>query len=210
MFFVFDGVDGAGKSTQLAMLAEWLTERGHQVRTCTDPGSTKLGDRIRELLLGNHDIALGSRAETLLFVTARAQLVAEIIVPALKAGEVVICDRFTMSTVVYQGLAEDVDESEIHLMNDFATGGIRPDMTFVFDLPTESAVERLGQSLDRMESRGPEYLERVRQGFAAAAATMNGPVSVIDATKSIDDIQQELREIAAGLLPLAGEPGVHS
>ena len=113
MFFVFDGVDGAGKSTQLEMFVQWLGDEGHDVVTCKDPGSTELGEKIRHVLLGKHEIPISMRAEMMLFSTARTQLIEQIVKPALKKHQTVVLDRYIFSTVVYQGHAGDLDPDEL-------------------------------------------------------------------------------------------------
>jgi dTMP kinase len=113
MFFVFDGVDGAGKSTQLEMFVQWLAEQGHDVVTCSDPGSTELGEQIRAILLGKHETPISMQAEMMLFTTARTQLIQQVIKPALALGQTVVLDRYIFSTVVYQGHAGDLASDEI-------------------------------------------------------------------------------------------------
>lgn len=193
MFFVFDGVDGAGKSTQLEMFVQWLGEQGHDVVTCKDPGSTPLGERIREVLLGDHDIPISMRAEMMLFTTARTQLIQEIVKPALENGRTVVLDRYVFSTIVYQGHAGDLDPEEIWTINRIATQKVLPDVTFILDVPVDVATKRLGNSLDRMESRGTEYFEKVRQGFIDESERWPDGVDLIDATRSVDEIQSDIR-----------------
>ena len=200
MFFVFDGVDGAGKSTQLNLFAGWLQERNSDVVCCSDPGTTELGQQMRNLLLGNHAIDIHMRSEMLMFMTARCQLVEEWIRPALAAGKTVICDRYVFSTVVYQGHAGNLDPAEVWQVNQIATAGLMPDLTFIFDLDVASASERLGASRDRMESRGTGYFERVRDGFLKEAERWPEVTRVIDASGEIDAIQATLRQAAEPLL----------
>ena len=164
MFFVFDGVDGSGKSTQVERLAKYLEAHG-EVVTCKDPGSTALGEALRSILLEKGQTSIDIRSEMMLFTTARTQLVQEIIKPAIKRGAFVVLDRFVMSTVVYQGHAGKLNPDDIRTVNGFATDGVTPDQTFVFDVPVATAMERIGSSRDRMESRGDEYFSAVREGF---------------------------------------------
>lgn len=196
MFFVFDGVDGAGKSTQLDMFVQWLEKQGRDVVTCKDPGSTQLGERIREVLLGKHEIPISMRAEMMMFTAARTQLIQEIVKPALEQRKTVVLDRYVFSTVVYQGHAGDLDPEEIWTINRIATQNVFPDVTFILDVPVEVATKRLGDSLDRMESRGNEYFEKVRQGFIDEAKRWPDGVDLIDATKSPEEIQAEIRKLA--------------
>ena len=197
MFFVFDGVDGAGKTTQLEMFVQWLGDQGHDVVTCKDPGSTVLGERLRSVLLGDHQMPISMRAEMMLFTTARTQLVQEIVKPALESGKTVVLDRYVFSTVVYQGHAGDLDPEEIWSINRIATENVFPDVTFILDVPVEVAVKRLGDTLDRMESRGNEYFEKVRKGFIEEAERWPDGVDLIDATKTPDEIQSDIRRLAA-------------
>ena len=196
MFFVFDGVDGSGKSTQLNLFTDWLREQKHDVVACNDPGTTELGEKLREILLGKSEAPIHMRSEVMLFTTARTQLVQQIIRPALEAGKTVVLDRFVLSTVVYQGHAGKLDPLEISKANQSATGGLSPpDQTFIFDLPADVAMQRLGDVRDRVESRGLEYFEKVREGFLKEARTYPS-ASVIDASQSIDEIAKSVRTIA--------------
>ena len=196
MFFVLDGVDGAGKSTQLEMFVQWLGEQGHDVVTCSDPGSTELGEQIRSILLGKHETPISMRAEMMLFTTARTQLIQQVIKPAMARGQTIVLDRYIFSTVVYQGHAGDLDPEEIWTTNRIATENHLPDATFILDLPVEIAMTRLGKTLDRMESRGNEYFERVRSGFLLESQRWPDTVEVIDATRSPDEIQKDIRQLA--------------
>ncbi len=189
MFIVFDGVDGAGKTTQLRLAAEQLRTAGRTVCCCSDPGSTGLGKRLREILLGRHETLVDFRSEMLLFMAARAQLVAEIVRPALARGEVVLCDRYSIATSVYQGHAGGLPLDEIRTVNQVATGKLWPELTLLFDLPVDVALARIGpRELDRLESRGREYLEKVRQGFLAEARHWPRGVEVIDASGTAEEV----------------------
>ena len=208
MFFVFDGVDGAGKSTQLEMFVQWLREKDHDVVTCKDPGSTELGERIRSVLLGKHEIDISMRAEMMLFTTARTQLIQQIVKPALAKKQTVVLDRYILSTVVYQGHAGQLDPEELWTINQIATEGTMPDATFVLDVPVSVARERLGSTLDRVESRGDEYFEKVRQGFINEAERWPDRVDLIDATQTIDQIHSDICERALQYInrkPQSGE-----
>lgn len=197
MFFVFDGVDGAGKSTQLEMFVKWLqTQHNMSVVTCKDPGSTELGEQLRSILLGKHETPISMRAEMMMFTTARTQLIQQIVKPALTNGQTVVLDRYIFSTVVYQGHAGELDPEELWTVNQIATESLMPDVTFIFDLPINIAMERLGDSLDRMESRGVEYFEKVRSGFIRESERWPDGVDLINANRSPDEIQTELQSIA--------------
>ncbi len=194
MLIVFDGMDGAGKSTQIELTRQWFVSQGIEIETVYDPGSTQLGMKLREVLLGRHQLAIAPVAETLLFIAARAQLVAEKIRPALDQGRLVLCDRFVHSTVVYQGHAAGVDLDQIRQANAIATQGLRADVTFFFDLPPEVALARIGESIDRMESRGLAYFEKVRRGFLTEAQLDPNGIHVLDANASPSEIQAIIRE----------------
>lgn len=200
MFFVFEGVDGAGKSTQIDQFSHWLESLGHSVVTCQDPGSTELGEQLRQILLERHETPIHMLTEMMMFTTARTQLIQEIIKPALTAGKTVVLDRYILSTVVYQGHAGNLSPDDIWSVNRIATDGVMPDATFVFDLDVGIAMERVGKTRDRMESRGIEYFERVRAGFLAEAERWPDRVDVIDASRSPEAIQAEIRHLAGQYL----------
>jgi dTMP kinase len=192
LFISLDGVDGAGKSTQCRLLADWLSEKGREVAICHDPGGTALGQNLREILL-HYRGAMSLTAEALLFMASRAQLVGEVIRPALAAGQIVICDRFLLANVVYQGHAGGLDPGQLWSVGLFATSGLEPDLTFVLDLPLEIAFARRKQSADRLESRGIDYFARVRAGFLTEAERRPERFCVVDAALSVDSVQEKLR-----------------
>ncbi|MBX3432159.1 MAG: dTMP kinase [Pirellulales bacterium] len=201
MFFSFDGIDGVGKSTQLRRFCEWLAGRRVEPVVCRDPGSTPVGERIREILLASgDDEPIAPRTEMLLYMAARAQLVAEVIAPAQAAGRVVVCDRFLLANIVYQGHAGGVDVEQVRSVGGIATAGTTPDCTFLLDMDPAAAHARLDRSLDRMERRGEEFRERLRAGFLAEARRMGPAVHVIDAARSADEVQREVIAVATSLL----------
>jgi dTMP kinase len=193
-FFVsLDGLDGTGKSTQCRLLADWLREQGHRITTCKDPGGTLVGNVIRMLLLDDRtELTLAS--ETFLFMASRAQLVAEVIRPALADGHIVVCDRFLLANVVYQGHAGSIDPAELWNMGRLATGGLEPDLTIVLDLPIDAACFRRARPADRMEGRDQAYQERVRAGFLAEAARRPERIRVIDASPALEVVQERIRQ----------------
>ncbi len=191
MFVSFDGVDGAGKSTQIELFLAWLRASGRDPAACRDPGSTPLGEALRGIVLG-HATPLDLRAEMLVYMAARAQLTAELIRPALLAGKIVVSDRYLLANVVYQGHAGGLDVQDLWEVGKIATGGLSPDLTFVLDLPVEAAAKRRTDPPDRMESRGLEFHERVRQGFLTEAARLES-VLVVDANRTADAIQEDIR-----------------
>ncbi|MSQ94154.1 MAG: dTMP kinase [Gemmataceae bacterium] len=193
IFLSLDGVDGAGKSTQCRLLADWLQARGKSVVLCHDPGGTDLGQQVRNILL-NYRGTMSMTTEAILFMASRAQLVAEVIRPALDAGKIVIADRFILANVVYQGHAGGLDPDELWRVGIFGTGGLEPHLTLVLDLPLEVAFARRKQDADRMESRGVEYFAKVRDGFLAEAAHRPERVRIVDAMAVVDVVQQRLRD----------------
>jgi len=203
MFISFDGVDGVGKSTQTELFVEWLREQGHTVVTCRDPGSTELGERLRTLVLKASDIKIDAESEMLLYMAARAQLVAEVIQPALAAGQFVVSDRFLLANVVYQGHAAGLDPQSIWDVGKVATAGQEPDLTIVLDMPLERAVGRIGRELDRMEAKGSEFLQRVREGFLAEAERAPDQIKVINADQQIEQVQEDIRQVAKACLEVA-------
>ncbi len=205
MFFSFDGIDGVGKTTQLRLFCEWLAAQGREPVVCRDPGSTELGEQIRGILLASHDATpIGPRSEMLLYMAARAQLVDEVIRPALAAGQTIVSDRFLLANVVYQGYAGGLDVETVRQVGAAAVGGVMPDCTFLLDMDPAAALARVGRQLDRVESRGDAYRDRLRAGFLAEASAMGPSVHVIDAARSVEVIQGDLRRIAAAQLTKLG------
>lgn len=199
MFFSFDGLDGVGKTTQINLFVEWLRAAGHDVAGCCDPGSTPLGEAVRHLLLG-HEVRIDRTGEMLLFMSARAQLVDEVIRPALAQGKTVVSDRYLLANLVYQGYAGGLDVETIRKIGEAATAGVMPDLVFVLDMPPESAAGRIDRGRDRMESQGPAYDERLRQGFLAEAARDPEHIVVIDAARDVDTVQADVRAAAERVL----------
>ena len=204
MFFSFDGIDGVGKSTQVRLFVEQLRALGREVVVCRDPGSTPLGERIRDLLLTcDAETTIGRRSEMLLYMAARAQLVDEVIRPAMEAGKDVVSDRFLLANVVYQGHAGGLDPASIWEVGRLATDGIEPDCVFVLDMEPTDADQRFNRPLDRMERQGDEYRARLRAGFLSEAAASHGPIHLIDAGRKVEQVQADIWRIAAQTLGAA-------
>ena len=197
MFLSLDGVDGTGKTTQIALLCDWLRSTGHDVFACRDPGSTPLGEAIRRILLNEHELPIQRRSEMLLYMAARAQLVDEVIRPALAAGKTVVSDRYLLANVVYQGHAGGLDAESIRLVGAVATGGCQPDLTIVLDMPPEAAALRIARARDRMEQQGEAFERAVRAGFLAEAARQPERIVVIDANRPIEQVQADIRSAAS-------------
>jgi dTMP kinase len=208
MFISFDGVDGVGKSTQVRLLREWLVARGNSVVTCRDPGSTGLGEKLREVLLSHHGTPIHRRSEMLLYMAARSQLVEEIIRPALALGEWVLSDRYLLANVVYQAHAGGLDLAEVWQTGRIATGGLLPGLTIVLDMPAAAAQARQGRPPDRMEAQGLDYLERVRQGFLTEAKAGRIPIAVVSADRAAETVHQDvlalIEQLRASPAPAGG------
>ncbi len=195
-FLSLDGMDGAGKSTQCVQLADWLRTQHREVVLCHDPGGTEVGQALREIVL-HHRGQIGLECEALLFMASRAQLVREVIRPALERGQIVLADRFLLANVVYQGHAGGLNPGDLWQVGAFCTGGLEPDMTLILDLPLDIAATRRKPAADRMESRGDAYFSKVRAGFLAEAARRPERCRIIDASGDAASVQQKLREAVA-------------
>ena len=201
-FIRLDGPDGGGKTTQAVRLAEWLRGLGRNVITCRDPGGTGLGERLRSILLDRSTLNISMRSEMLMYMSSRAQLVEEVILPALERGEDVVSDRYLLANVVYQGYAGGLPVDDLWHVGRVATGGLMPDLTVVLDLPTELARGRVGKARDRMEDRPDDYHRRVRDGFLEAARTYRTPIRIIDASTDAETVAQTLQAEVAHALAL--------
>ncbi len=214
-FIVFDGPDGCGKSTQLAKVAEALRQAGGDVVTTRDPGGTELGERIRGILLGGHLNVMDVRCETLLFMASRAQLLGEVVEPALSRGSIVLCDRFISSTCAYQGAA-GYDVDRVIALGELMVAGHWPDLTIVLDLPADLGMDRVhrrgrGESngsapsapsgsqtvaaVDAMESRPIDFHRRVAELFRDLPSRYPSRVEVVDAAGSIEDVHRRIIEV---------------
>lgn len=203
-FVSLDGIDGTGKTTQLTLLAERLRESGLTVTACTDPGGTEIGAKLREILLFGRQAQMSMRAEALLFMASRAELVERIIRPALARGEVVLSDRFLLANVVYQGHAGGLDPADLWAVGQFSTSGLDPDRVLVLDLPIETAKARRKEAADRMESRDDWYFRRVRAGFLMEAGRRPDTHRVIDATGSVEQVHEAIHAAVRELLVSRG------
>jgi dTMP kinase len=199
LFVSLDGLDGTGKSTQCRLLAEWLTSHGHGVVQCRDPGGTLLGDQLRKIVLDNRQ-TMTRQCEAFLFMASRAELVAQIIRPAMKDSKVVVCDRFLLANVVYQGHAGGLSDNDLWRLGTIATEGLLPDLTIVLDLPVDAAIQRRGREPDRMEARGIAYQQKVRDGFLLEAAAKPDQIQVVDATAEVEVVHKRICELVAQCL----------
>ena len=194
MFITFEGADGCGKTTQMKLLAEYLEKKGIDVVLTREPGATGLGEKVREILL-NYEGPVSDRCESFLFLADRAQNIDIIVNPAVEEGKVVLCDRHIDSTVAYQGYGRGLDIERINMLNNIATNGRKPDLTFVFDIDVETSMARVGKEKDRMESAGKDFHNRVRQGYLELAKQEPQRIKIIDAAKSIEEIHAEVIKI---------------
>ena len=195
IFITFEGPDGSGKTLQMKPAAEFLRKQGYIVYPAREPGGTAIGDQVRDILMKMENTSMLPRTETLLFCAARAQLVEEIIQPHLKKGEVVLLDRYADSTLAYQGYGHKNDINLIKKVLHFATGGLTPDITFLFDLDPEIGLQRRqkgGGEWNRMDAYQLQYHERVRQGYLAMAREDPGRWHIIDANQSPDVVQSSI------------------
>jgi dTMP kinase len=192
-------VDGAGKSTQLGLLADALRARGHGVLTTREPGGTALGERLRAVLLDRDAVSVGPSAEVLLFAAARAELVAEVIRPALDAGTWVVCDRFVDSSLAYQGVARGLGVDAVWDANRLAVEGCVPDMALVLDLEVDDAGARTGGD-DRIEAEGDGFQRRVAEGYRELAARFPERVRLVSAAGSVDEVHEAVMSAVEPLL----------
>lgn len=205
-FIALEGPDGSGKTTQAARLSDWLRAQGLDVVACRDPGGTALGDRLRSILLDRAASPMTMRAEMLLYMASRAQLVAEVIRPALDSGRIVVSDRYLLSNVVYQGAAGGLGEELVWRVGAAATGGLMPSLTLLIDVPLAVARSRTGTGRDRIEDRPDEYRLLVRDGFLAQAERYPAPIRIIDGSAGVEEVEARLRREAANALGLDPRP----
>ena len=213
LFVTFEGGEGSGKTTQLKTLLAHLRATGRDTVETRDPGGTPIGKQIRELLLDRENTRMAAIAELLLYEASRAQLVDEVIRPVLREGRIVLCDRFTDSTLAYQGHGRRLDRDLILRLNDLATGGMRPNLTLLLDLPPEVGLTRAQERLahprtrrDRIEEEVLSFHQRVREGYLAIAAAEPGRVVVLDASHGILAIEAQIRQRVEALLEPSALP----
>lgn len=194
LFITFEGADGCGKTTQIELLNKYLQEKGMKTLLTREPGSKGLGVKLREILL-NYPEEVSPTAESFLFLADRAQHIDCIIKPAVRQGTIVLCDRHTDSTVAYQGYGRGLDIEQIHSLNKIATGGMKPDLTIVFDIDVETSMSRVGSNKDRMESAGIEFFNRVRNGYLEIAKAEPERVKIINSSDTIENIHKKVVEL---------------
>jgi dTMP kinase len=194
LFITFEGPDGSGKTTQARLLAEYLQSRGTPVLHTREPGGTAISEQIRDVVLSNRNQSIQHETEALLFSAARAQIVAELIRPALAARKIVICDRYADSTMAYQGYGLGLDLDALRAITRFATGGLVPDLTFYIDVPAEVGLARRHRGeTNRLDQKDLAYHAKVRDGFLKMARAEPQRWVVIDGTRSVEQVQRDVR-----------------
>lgn len=197
LFITFEGLDGSGKTTQIKLLSGYLSGKGYDIISTIEPGGTRLGKKIRKILLNTKNLDMSSKAETFLFLASRAELVLKIINPAIDEGKIVICDRFFDSTIVYQGIARGLGKDKILDMSLWATEGLVPDITFLLSIKPGSGERRkkiMGLDADRMEKEKDSFKRKVYEGYLDLAGDFPERFTVIDAEKDIGDIFNIIKE----------------
>jgi dTMP kinase len=195
LFITLEGPDGSGKSTQISSVAEYLREHGYKVVVTREPGGTDISNQVREVIMKMKNTAMHPRTEILLFLAARAQLVEEVIRPHLQQGDIVLCDRYADSTIAYQGYGHGTDLPRLHQLVDFATGGLKPDLTVLFDIDVEAGLKRRqagGGEWNRLDDYQLAFHQRVRNGYLKMAETEPERWVVINANQSKDQVKSIL------------------
>jgi len=195
LFIVFDGIDGCGKSTQLDRAAERLVKDGYTVVKTREPGGTKISEKIRTIILSSDNGAMVDECELLLYAAARAQHVREKIEPALKQEAMVLCDRFDSATLAYQGFGRNIPFSLLESINAIAAGGVKPDLTFIFDISVDAAFARIlkmKKSRDRLEASGREFFSRVAEGYRTLALKNPAKAVLLDAELPVEELGERV------------------
>ncbi|HEZ3336503.1 dTMP kinase [Neisseria meningitidis] len=198
-FITLDGIDGAGKSTNLAVIKAWFERRGLPVLFTREPGGTPVGEALREILL-NPETKAGLRAETLMMFAARMQHIEDVILPALSDGIHVVSDRFTDATFAYQGGGRGMPSEDIEILEHWVQGGLRPDLTLLLDVPLEVSMARIGQTRekDRFEQEQADFFMRVRSVYLNRAAACPERYSIIDSNRSLDEVRNNIEKVLDG------------
>ena len=201
-FIVFEGPDGSGKTTIIKKVKEILEKQDLSISYYREPGGTDISEKIRSIIIDNDNYLMDPKTEALLFASSRAQLVAEKIIPDLKEGKIVICDRFVMSSLLYQGLGRNLGIDNIKNINDFATGGIKPDLTLFFNIDYKTALERkrANFSPDRLENEDFSFHKTIFDGYLEMADLYKDEIVKVDARKSIEDLTSDVMDIINQLL----------
>ena len=194
LFISFEGTDGSGKTTQFRLFADFLKERGYDVITTREPGGTPISEKIRSVILDPENREMDDMTEALLFAAGRAQHVAELIRPSVEAGKIVLCDRFVDSSIAYQGCARGLGDC-VRIINGYAVRGMQPDLTFLLDLDPQKGRRRnvAAGKADRMEQQEADFYKKVCEAYRALANAAKDRFVVIDASGTIDEVQDQIR-----------------
>lgn len=198
LFITFEGADGCGKTTQINLLKEYLENKNYEIITTLEPGGSDIGKKLRQILL-HHDGFVSPRAEMFMYLADRAQHIDTVIKNNVEKNKIVLCDRHIDSTVAYQGYGRGEDIEQINLLNEIATGGYKPDLTFVFDVDSEIAQKRVGNVKDRLESEGLEFHRKIRQGYLELAKKYPR-IKVINSNKTIEEVFEQVKKIIDEIL----------
>jgi dTMP kinase len=203
MFITIEGGEGAGKTTMLERMVTWLEGRGHQVVRTREPGGTELAEKLRAILLDKNNVGLSDQAELLLMFASRAQHLTEVIRPALKRGETVLCDRFTDATWAYQGGGRGLPLEDIAVLERLVHGDLQPDLTVLLDLPVAQGLQRASRrsEADRFEEESSGFFERVRQAYLQRAESAPGRFAVVDASGSVEEVWSQVDAILQDRVP---------
>ena len=199
---VFEGPDGSGKTTILKNVNQKLTEQGYDIRVVREPGGTEISEKIREIIIDNDNINMAAKTESLLFAASRAQLVEEKIRPGLEKGEIILCDRFVLSSLLYQGVGRGLGIDEVKKINDFATGDINPDLTIFFNIDYKTALirKRANFSPDRLENEEFDFHKKIFDAYLDIAEKYKDDIKQVDATRSIDEVSSDVLKLIKDLL----------
>jgi dTMP kinase len=198
MFITFEGPEGSGKTSQIVLLAEYLQEKGYDVVQTREPGGTPIGDQIRAVLHDVNNREMESVTELLLYSASRAQLVRELVEPALVAGKIILCDRYADSTIAYQGYGRGLDLPALYMLTEFATGGLKPHLTLLLDIYVERGLDRRqmgGEEMNRLDLETVSFHQKVRKGYHTLAEAEPERWVIVDADRPVEAIQKDLREI---------------
>jgi dTMP kinase len=201
LLITFEGPDGSGKTTQISLLREYLSSKGFEVIYTREPGGTNISEKIRDIILDNKNSEMSAMCEALLYASSRAQLVSQVIKPALSEGKIIVMDRFVESSVVYQGIGRKLGEDNIRRINEAATDGLKPDITFLLTIPFEEGLKRKSKqkAFDRLESSGDDFHKRVYEGYMSLANSADY-IKVIDANRTLEEVHQDILNIIEKLI----------
>jgi dTMP kinase len=201
LLITFEGPDGSGKTTQISLLKDYLHSKGMKVVFTREPGGTNISEKIRDIILDNKNSEMSAMCEAMLYASARAQLVSEVIKPAIEQGNIVICDRFVESSIVYQGIGRKLGVEKIRSINNAATQGLRPNATFLLTIPFEEGLKRKSQqkTFDRLENSGDDFHKRVYDGYMSLAGSADY-IKVVDANREVAEIHKDIIRVIEDLI----------